>query len=162
MIDINHDYFAGGRTVALDKLLDLEKTKGLRVSKYYSFDELFGRGARSRPSLEKLGKFGMHGESLRMLDRATAILQQTHPGKKFAILSSDRGYPSARHMEGWAFDVQPPAGVSRKEMANIFIRAGATAMGHYPSFTHVDTHPGRRWTRWSQGVSAPPAWWSWK
>ncbi|MEO0814086.1 MAG: hypothetical protein AAFY60_14580, partial [Myxococcota bacterium] len=112
-----------------------------------------------RPSLEQLGRFGVHTELLRLLDRSTDIYREVrndpnaslHRRGGKEILSIDRGYPSNRHMHGWAVDIGDHGGMSlsdRQELVEVFLRAGSTSIGVYTWGVHADVDPRRLYTRW--------------
>ncbi|MEM6533403.1 MAG: peptidoglycan-binding protein [Myxococcota bacterium] len=175
-LEVHHNFFRAdgrvARAVRLSTLRQIDaqfreangRTEGGLFSRHYTIEELFGTGANSRPSLNRLGRLGVHGEMLRMLDRATDEYREItgnpnatlnrRGGKE--ILSTDRGYPSNRHRDGWAVDIGDHGGMNladRRELVEAFLRAGATSVGVYPWGVHADVDPRRMHTTWADGVS---------
>lgn len=171
-LEVHHNFFGvEGRVatgVRLETLRELDaqfrslhqRQDGGLLSRHYTVDELFGTGANSRPSLESLGRFGAHTELLRLLDRATDVYRDVredpeatlHAVGNKEILSVDRGYPSRRHMDGWAVDVGEHGGMSaadRHELVEVFLRAGATSIGVYGWGVHADVDPSKLYSRWT-------------
>ncbi|MEO1171903.1 MAG: hypothetical protein AAFX94_07600, partial [Myxococcota bacterium] len=175
-LEVHHNFFGrDGRVARGIRLSTLRRvdaqfreahgrTEGGAFSRHYTVEELFGTGADSRPSLDSLGRFGVHSELLALLDRATDIYRgrgdpdatlHRRGGKE--ILSIDRGYPSNRHMHGWAVDIGDHGGMSlrdRQELVEVFLRAGATSIGVYSWGVHADVDPRRLYTRWTGSGSS--------